>query len=269
MQFDHNSERVTFDLPRYVEGHDMMDCNKVEVHYKNIETKTNKVNLGIYAVDDMKVDDNNENTVVFSWLISINGTKLIGPLNFLVRFSCVADDGTVDYAWHTKLYTGILVPEGMCNIEEIEETYADVLEQWMSEAETSIENGINAALAQAKESGVFDGEPGKDGYTPVKGVDYFDGVDGKDGKDGHDGYTPIKGVDYFDGVDGQDGAKGDKGDPFTYADFTPEQLASLKGEKGDDGKTPEKGTDYYTESDKAEMVNAVIAALPTWEGGSY
>lgn len=29
--------------------------------------------------------------------------------------------------------------------------------------------------------------------------------------------------------------KGDKGDPFTYDDFTPEQLAALKGEKGDDG----------------------------------
>lgn len=26
--------------------------------------------------------------------------------------------------------------------------------------------------------------------------------------------------------------KGDKGDPFTYADFTPEQLESLKGKDG-------------------------------------
>lgn len=40
------------------------------------------------------------------------------------------------------------------------------------------------------------GLPGKDGYTPIKGIDYFDGKDGKDGKDG---YTPIKGIDYFDG----------------------------------------------------------------------
>ena len=49
---------------------------------------------------------------------------------------------------------------------------------------------ISAALAQAKESGEFDGKDGidgKDGYTPVKGVDYFDGADGKDGKDGKDG----------------------------------------------------------------------------------
>lgn len=51
---------------------------------------------------------------------------------------------------------------------------------------------VNNALAQAKESGAFDG---KDGYTPVKGVDYFDG---------QPGYTPKKGVDYFDGEDGKD-----------------------------------------------------------------
>ena len=43
------------------------------------------------------------------------------------------------------------------------------------------------------------------------------------------------------------GAKGDKGDtgakgePFTYDDFTPSQLAALKGEKGDQGPQGEKG----------------------------
>lgn len=36
-----------------------------------------------------------------------------------------------------------------------------------------------------------------------------------------------------------------------------------------EGKTPEKGVDYWTEEDKAEMVDAVLAALPTWTGGSY
>ena len=31
------------------------------------------------------------------------------------------------------------------------------------------------------------GLPGKDGYTPIKGVDYFDGKDGLPGRDGRDG----------------------------------------------------------------------------------
>lgn len=42
-----------------------------------------------------------------------------------------------------------------------------------------------------------------------------------------------------------------------------------QGDPGKDGKTPVRGEDYYTEEDKAETVNAVLSALPTWDGGSY
>lgn len=42
-----------------------------------------------------------------------------------------------------------------------------------------LSKAVNEALAQAKESGVFDGK------------------DGKDGKDGADGKTPVKGQDYY------------------------------------------------------------------------
>ena len=88
----------------------------------------------------------------------------------------------------------------------------------------------------------FDGEPGKPGYTPVKGVDYFDG------EPGEPGYTPKKGIDYFDGEPGYTPIKG-----VDYFD-------------GEPGKTPVLGQDYFTEADKAEMVAAVKAALTveTW-----
>ena len=48
------------------------------------------------------------------------------------------------------------------------------------------------------------GEKGQDGYTPVKGKDYFDGKDGADGKDGKDGKTPVKGTDYYTEADKQE-----------------------------------------------------------------
>lgn len=115
-----------------------------------------------------------------------------------------------------------------------------------------IDGGNRITITDAYGTETFDvlngisGVNGKDGYTPVKGVDYFDG---KDGTNGVDGYTPIKGIDYFDGV---------KGDPFTYEDFTPEQLEALKGK---DGK------DYVlTEADKTEIANTVVALLPKYEG---
>lgn len=47
------------------------------------------------------------------------------------------------------------------------------------------------------------GADGKDGYTPVKGVDYFDGEPGKDGAPGADGKTPVKGTDYWTTADRQ------------------------------------------------------------------
>lgn len=47
----------------------------------------------------------------------------------------------------------------------------------------------------------------------------------------------------------KNGSKGSKGD---------------KGDAGADGKIPVKGTDYWTEADKAEIVTAVVAALPKY-----
>ena len=42
-------------------------------------------------------------------------------------------------------------------------------------------------------------------------------------------------------IPGTQGLKGDKGDPFRYEDFTPEQLQSLKGPKGDKGEDGRDG----------------------------
>ncbi len=39
--------------------------------------------------------------------------------------------------------------------------------------------------------------------------------------------------------------------------------------KGADGKAPVKGVDYFTDADKAEMVQAVLAALPNAEGVGF
>ena len=57
--------------------------------------------------------------------------------------------------------------------------------------------------------------------------------------------------------DGSDvGLKGDKGDPFTYSDFTAEQLAALKGEKGDKGDTY-----TLTTQDKQDIADLISAAI--------
>lgn len=135
IQHDHNSERFTFEIPRLVDGHDMSVCDRVEVHYINMDsTNAENISADIYEVDDLQVSPDDRNFVICSWLLSRNATKYAGSLNFLVRFICLADDGTVAYAWHTAVFTGIVVLSGILNnAEEIIEPFPDVLAQWKAD----------------------------------------------------------------------------------------------------------------------------------------
>lgn len=118
VQYDHNSERFTFESPRYIDGHDLSLCNSVEIHYLNVEANTKKVKSGVYTVDDLQVKDGDENTIVFSWVITRNATQLIGQLNFIVRFACISETtGAVEYAWHTTIHSGTMISTGIYNGE--------------------------------------------------------------------------------------------------------------------------------------------------------
>ena len=130
VQYDHNSERLTFEVPRYIDGHDLTTCNRVQVHYINIDIAGKEKNLGIYDVDDIGVKSDDENVVAFTWLISNNATKYAGTISFIIRFACVDEDGTVSYVWNTLTFKSIFVSDGICNSEVIVENYADILEQW-------------------------------------------------------------------------------------------------------------------------------------------
>lgn len=236
IQGDHNSERFTFDMPRMIEEHDMLQCDKVKVHF--INTGKTGTTEDAYDVEDLQVSPAGDDTVIFSWLISGHATKHVGPLQFAVEFQCTTD-GAVDYAWHTAVFAGISISTGINNSEAIAEEYSDILEQWRKQlfentnispedikaavneyldanpvqateidatlkksgaaadaaavgaaledklGQDDLQGAINDALAQAKESGEFDGadgDPGEPGYTPQKGIDYFDGEPGDPGQ---------------------------------------------------------------------------------------
>lgn len=134
IQYDHNSERFTFELPKLVDGHDMSKSTAVEIHYINIDsTDKTKSNSDIYPVDDLQISPENENVVICSWLISQNATQYAGSLNFLLKFKCVDDNGETVYRWHTAIFSGISVSSGMDNSEAVLEEYSDVLEQWKAD----------------------------------------------------------------------------------------------------------------------------------------
>lgn len=135
MQFDHNSEIYTFEIPKFVENHDMELCDKVQVHFINIERNGVTHNNGIYPVEDVKVIDDEK--LAFSWSISQAGTQLVGQLNFLVKFICSnpSDNTKIDYEWNTAIYRGITVSDGLNNGEVLMKDYVDILEKWREEIE--------------------------------------------------------------------------------------------------------------------------------------
>ena len=136
-----------------------------------------------------------------------------------------------------------------------------------------------------------DGAQGPAGYTPVKGVDYFDGEDGAPGRDGVSplvAVTVIEGghritvadaegeqtADVMDGVAGPQGVQGETGPrgetgngiehvvlnadytlTITMTDGTSYTTESIRGAKGDNGYTPVKGVDYFDGKDGAPGEN--------------
>lgn len=148
VQGDHNSERFSFDIPRHIEGHDMMQCNLVEVHYDNKETGTNNISSDFYEVKDMQISPDDEEMVVFSWLIIDTATKYAGSLEFSIIFKCMTGD-VCDYKWGTTLNTDISVSKGKDNSGVVVERAPNVVDQWRSEIFGDAENAVaNINLAE-------------------------------------------------------------------------------------------------------------------------
>jgi hypothetical protein len=108
------------------------------------------------------------------------------------------------------------------------------------------------------------GPKGEDGYTPVKGVDYFDGQPGKDGKDGTngkdgvDGYTPVKGVDYFDGADGAPGKDGVDGKDYVLTDADKREIAGMVEVTGGGGEGGSVNIDNETIIEENGVIKTAV-----------
>lgn len=133
MQYDHNSERFTFQIPRYIDGHDMMECTSVTVNADNIESETGNANSDAPDMTDLRLNPDDPETVISSWSISRNLTQLAGALSFSIEYKCVDANGEVVYEWSTDTYDEIEVKARKKNGEAAVTEYTDVLEQWRSQ----------------------------------------------------------------------------------------------------------------------------------------
>lgn len=182
IQYDHNSEIFTFELPRYIDGHDMTLCNRIEIHYINVGSETRKQNVGVYEIEDFSISEDDENIMVWSWTVSNNATQFVGSLSFAFRFACLSDT-VIDYAWSTSPYSGISISNGIYNGEMVIEEYKDILEQWERKIGIGIED-INQDVVSTEPNGVnvismtlTDGRKEsfevRNGKTPIRGQDYW------------------------------------------------------------------------------------------------
>lgn len=99
-------------------------------------------------------------------------------------------------------------------------------------------------------------------WQTVPAIKGTDGNPGSKGDPGVDGFSPIAKVETIT-----------NGATITITDKNGTTTATIlngaKGDPGTNGTTPVKGVDYYTEADKQEMVQLVLAAIPSAEEVNY
>ncbi len=145
VQNDHNSERLTFDMPRFIDGHDLSECNSVQIHYVNLDRFQKSKIFGVYEVDDLHVKSDDENAVALSWLVSGHSTQYVGTLNFSIRFACVRDN-VVQYVWNTTVFKGISILEAIYNSFEIVSELIDPLEDIKADIADKVLSNISADI---------------------------------------------------------------------------------------------------------------------------
>lgn len=128
MQYDHNSERYSFDIARIIDGHDLFDCDRVQIHFVNIASNKQK-HPGLYRVEDLHVNPDDESKLTFTWLVSGDATQFAGTLGFLVSFECTNGDEIL-YRWSSNAFNSIAITQGMNNNNSTYETYNDELLAW-------------------------------------------------------------------------------------------------------------------------------------------
>jgi len=242
MQYETNSTKMVFDIPRYINGHDMRECNIVQIHYRNSGATTSEKRRDIYNVTDLEVypnttDYDGEEVLRFSWDISNNATQYAGNIEFVVHFICTdaganADPkdpstyGVILYNWSTAICEVLQVMKGMNNNDLLTDETPDYIVGFNKLVVPSFDWVEDLSL-----------DPTDPGYGEKNILQITNKIDGTvveslslKGEQGDnielrasDGYIQWKLCDAEDA-------------PENWTNLI--AISSLKGEKGDTGETP-------------------------------
>ena len=112
---DHNIETVTFECPRYWDGHDL-SIMQLYINYRSPDES-----LGCYVVNNVSIDENDSNIMHFDWTITRNVAKSEGKVIFLVCAKKVDENGNETLHWNSELCEDMYVSEGLECDEVLEE----------------------------------------------------------------------------------------------------------------------------------------------------
>ena len=201
----------------------------IKINYSNANSEGD-----IYPVKDASV---NGQYISFSWLVGRSALRYRGNVKFIV---CLKEyDGDVIAKEFNTTPATLSVLEGLEPGKTIVYDYPDIIEGMLLRLDALEKGGSTGGGTNGADGGYYTPSVDASGnltWTASKAD--MPAIPGANIK------GPV-------GEDGKDGAAGPA------------------GPAGADGYTPVRGTDYWTEADQQQIVSDVLAALPTWEGGSY
>ena len=118
VEHDHNIETITFDCPRYWDGHDMSQF-KIYVNYLCPDGIK-----GQYLTTNLVVG---YDTMNFDWVISNNVTRKNGPISFLVCIVKTNAEGIEERHWNSELNQECFISEGLECEEAMLVGYPDII----------------------------------------------------------------------------------------------------------------------------------------------
>lgn len=143
VQHDHNIETVTFDCPRYWDGHDMSKM----VIYINYERKDGV--KGRYPVANIRVDEADSAMIHFDWTLSGHVTETFGKLAILACAVNVDSEGVEAQHWNSRRNEDMEVAEGLECEDATGEVYPDEITAMLARIAV-LEHALGDGAVKAK-----------------------------------------------------------------------------------------------------------------------
>ena len=121
VQYDNNVETITFDCPRYWDGHDFYN---MDVYINYMRSDGHK---GSYTAKNVVVDKNDNTMIHFDWTITEDVTMVSGTISFLVCIKNTAADTKPH--WNSHLCRDLKIENGMEVYDHIVENSPDIIEE--------------------------------------------------------------------------------------------------------------------------------------------